>query len=415
MAKGPQQGGPGLAMPRRRRLSAAGRRIVKPVFRKVSLLVPILIGMIWINWSVDPVMLYDGHFEDPSRHPYVGVITQDLLAGKSHSPVALYSERLVDEAMFRARPQIDMLVLGTSMAKPIHREMFPGLSFFNASLCGGRFEEMITMWEIARSLGVRPKRVLLQLDTRATVGKRIVPISAEWSTIFRQARQRLCGEDEPLDHDSGFIPLIDPDVAADQAAGFTGGQGLLHPYDTLISPRYLQLSLLFLWTKWLSSNAIPVLFVREDRHKLFADGSVEWCKRWRLHKPADFHFPTEQSQVPVIAAEWMRPVESQRRLFEAFVLDIQKSGAQVEFVLLPSNPWFYGLAKKEFQEAGKTLPSADTETYLRAFAAHHRIRIHGSLDPARAGVVEEDFVDMLHMRRASVARLFASEKEGRTP
>jgi hypothetical protein len=155
----------------------------------------------------------------------------------------------------------------------------------------------------------------------------------------------------------------------------------------------------FLWTKWQSANAIPILFKREDQHMLFADGSVEWCSSWRSHTPALFHEPTENSQVPVIAAEWMRPVENQRRLFEAFVLDIQKSGAQVEFVLLPSHPWFYGLAQKEFREAGKTLPSAETEAYLRGFAERHGIRIHGSLDPAKAGVVEEDFVDILHMRR----------------
>jgi len=385
---------------------------VKRVLRKVSLLVPILIGMVWINWAVDPVMLYDGHFDDPSRHPYVGIITKDLLAGKPHSTVAFYSERLVDEAMFRSRPKIDVLVLGSSMAKPIHREMFPGLSFFNASIYGGRLEEMIAMWEVAQACGVRPKRVVLQLN-QAAVGKRPYPISAEFSAIFHQARQRLRGDDEPLDPDAGFVPNVDPRVPGDQAAGFTGGRGLLHPYDTLISPRYLQFSLLFLVKKWISENAIPILFAGEDQHELFPDGSVEWCSHWRLRKITDFHGPTENSQVPIIAAEWMRPVENQRRLFEAFVLDIQKSGAQVEFVLLPSNPWLFDLALKEFQQAGKTLPSVDTEAYLRAFADRHGIRIRGSLDPANAGVVEEDFVDFIHMRRASVARLFASRKDDR--
>jgi hypothetical protein len=383
---------------------------VKRVLRKVSLLVPILIGMIWINWSVDPVMLYYGHFDDPSRHPYVGVITKDLLAGKPHSTVAFYSERLVDEAMFRSQPKIDVLVLGSSMAKPIHHEMFPGLSFFNASIYGGRLEEMIAMWDVARACGVRPKRVLLQLD-QAAVGKRTYPLSAEWSTIFHQARQRLCGDDGPLDRGSGFAPNIDPRVPGDQAAGFTGGRGPLHPYDTLISPRYLQLSVLFAVRKWWSANAIPVLFAGEDQHELLPDGSVEWCSHWRLRKITDFHLPTENSQVPIIAAEWMRPVENQRRLFEAFVLDLQKSGTQVEFVLLPSNPWLYGLALKEFGQAGKTLPSADTEAYLRAFTGRHMIRVHGSLDPAKVGVGEEDFVDFLHMRRESVARLFAREKD----
>lgn len=171
---------------------------MKTVLCKLSLLVPILFGMMWINWSVDPVMLYDHHFDDPSRHPYVGIITEDLLAGKPHSTARFYSERLVDEVMFRRRPAIDVLVLGPSTAKPIHGELFAGQPLFNASIYGGRLEEMVSIWEVARSCGVRPKRVLLQLDA-GYLGRRQWPISLEWSSIYRQACRRLLGDDDISD------------------------------------------------------------------------------------------------------------------------------------------------------------------------------------------------------------------------
>ncbi len=382
--------------------------MVKRFFLKAFRLAPILVAMIWINWSVDPVMLYDHHFEDESRHPYVGIITRDWLAGKPHAMAAFYSERLVDEVMFRNQPTIDVLVLGSSMAKPIHGEMFPGQTFFNAATYGGRLEEMIGMWEVARGCGVHAKRVLLQLDA-GYIGQRQWPVSKEWSATFGRARRRLCGDESQADPDSSLVGLLDPRVPGEQAAGFASAKGLLHPYDTLISPRYLQLSVIFLTRKWISGSSYPVIFGPEDQHLLYPDGSIDWCSHWRLRKIADFHAPTENPQTPIIAAEWMRPIDGQRRLFEAFVADIQKSGAEVEFVLLPSNPWLYDQAVTTFRQAAKSLPSTDTETYLRQYAEHHGIRVIGSLDPHKVGVVEDEFVDFVHLRREAIGRLFARQ------
>jgi hypothetical protein len=388
-----------------------GRPVVaQRLLGKTFQLAPILVAMIWINWSVDPVMLYDDHFEDPSRHPYVGIIARDLLAGKPHSTAAFYSERLLDEVLFRHQRAIDVLVLGSSMAKPIHREMFPGQSFYNAAFYGGRLEEMVSLWEIARGAGVHPKRVLLQLDA-GYLGRRPGPISAELSAIFAAARRRLCGDNLPPEPNASLASLIDPRVPGEQAAGFAGAKGPLHPYDTLVSPRYLQLSVFFLARKWISGSSYPVLFAPEDQHLLFPDGSVEWCEHWRLRKITDFHLPTKNSQTPIIAAEWMRPIESQRRLFEALAADIESSGAQVDFVLLPSNPWLYDQAVTEYRKAGNPLPSTDTETYLRQFAQRHRVRVIGSLDPHQAGVVEQDFVDFVHLRRESMGPLFARQRD----
>jgi hypothetical protein len=382
--------------------------VAKRFWRKVLQLAPILAAMIWINWSVDPVMLYDHHFEDPSRHPYVGIITRDLLAGKPHSAAAYFSGRLVNEVMLRHQPSADVLVLGSSMAKPIHGEMFPGRSFFNAAVFGGRLEEMVAVWQIASDCGLHPKRVLLQLDA-GSIGQRHVPVTAEWSTVFLRARRRLCGDDGTPDPVTSLTSLLDPRVAGEQAAGFAGAKGPLHPYDTLISPRYLQLSVLFLAKKWISGSSYPVLFDQEDQHLLYPDGSVQWCSHWRLRKITDFHLPTKNSQTPIVAAEWMRPVDGQKRLFEALVADMQKSGTQVDFVLLPTNPWLYDRAVAEYQKAGKPLPSADTEAYLRQVAAKRKIRAIGSLDPHKVGVVEEDFVDFVHLRRESIGRVFRQE------
>jgi hypothetical protein len=384
--------------------------VAKRLRRKAFQLAPILGAMIWINWTVDPVMLFDHHFEDQSRHPYVGIITRDLLAGKPHWAAAPYSERLFDQIMFRNHPSIDVLVLGSSIAKPIHREMFPRQSFFNAAVLGGRLVEMVSLWEMARGAGVHPKRVLLQVDARI-IGQQQWPASAEWSPIFEAARRRLYGDDFPPDPSASLTSFVDPRVSGELASGFANAKGPLHPYDTLVSPRYLQLCVLFLARKWSSRGSYPVLFVQEDQHLLYPDGSVQWCSYWSRRTIRDFHMLIKNSQNVIIAAEWMRPNKSQCRLFEALVADIQKSGAQVDFVLLPTNPYFYDQAATEYRAASRTLPSTETEDYLCGLASRRRIRVIGSLDPHKAGVVEENFVDCLHLRREAIAQPFTRQSD----
>jgi len=130
-------------------------------------LLPLLAGMAWVNWSIDPAILMPEHRDDPMRHPYENVIARDLLAGHPHRLKSMQLELVVDELVFRARPQIDTLVFGTSIAKPIHAGLFGGPNFFNASVTGGRIEEMIMAYQSALDCGLKPRHVLIEVDSRS--------------------------------------------------------------------------------------------------------------------------------------------------------------------------------------------------------------------------------------------------------
>jgi hypothetical protein len=376
---------------------------------KLTLFLPIPLLMGWVNWTVDPVKLFPGHYWDPARYKYEIIIAQDLLAGRSHYQIGPYQELIVDEVMFRNRPHVDVLALGSSVAKPIHESLFGGLSFFNGSIFGGGLEEMIAVYELARESGVRPGRVVLQIDA-TVLGDRSGPSASILAPLLRRARMRMHLGAEPA-RNNAWTAILNALVPGERATEPVAEEVPFYPYDALLSPRYLQLSTRFATRSWFSSGGagkrgIVEQWPRANQHLMYPDGSIEWCQ-WSLDQtPESIRQSSDTSQLKLIAGDSLGPREVQCRMFEAFVSDLLESGIVVEIFLPPVNPWQFDRVQGEFQQAGKTLPSTATEAYVRSFAEQHRVRVRGSLDPRRAGVSEEDFIDFVHLRRAAITRLF---------
>jgi hypothetical protein len=166
--------------------------MIRFVLKLALLLLPLLIGMAWVNWSIDPAIVFLEHANDPSRHRYENIVARDLLAGHPHRLKTTCVELVVDELIFRHRPQIDTLALGTSIAKPIHSGLFGGPHFFNASISGGRIEEMMAAYQLALDCGLRPRHILIEIDGRA-LGQR-APMAP--SNLLRRAFRRLAVPNE---------------------------------------------------------------------------------------------------------------------------------------------------------------------------------------------------------------------------
>jgi hypothetical protein len=133
---------------------------------------------------------------------------------------------------------------------------------------------------------------------------------------------------------------------------------------------------------------------------------LEWCHVFLVQTPDDIRRVTGKAPTEKIIADSLRPGPERCRLFEAFATGLLESGVAVELFLLPPNPWLFEEAQNELQKTGKANPTAESEAYLRSFAAKHGVRIRGSFDPRRAGVTEEDYVDPVHLRRESIDRIW---------
>lgn len=372
---------------------------------KLSLCLPIALIMGGVNWVVDPGRFYVGQIFDPSRNRIEAVVIDDLRAGRPHRMASVYSERLVVEQVFRDRPKIEVLALGSSIAKPMCGELFPGHSFFNASIYGGDLEEFVSVYELAWERGVRPKRVVLQLQGFGRMlGKRLGLLGSGFESVFARAKKRMDLRDAEDDStETAFFLDKEP------AGQFNIEGGWLHPYDKLVSPRYLQLSVRSLIAPLPNYPFGPsesARFDTDDRRTIFPDGSVQWSPKFLARRPQTIRREFRDILKNVTASDLPFPNRGRCKLFESFVLDIQRSGAQVDLFLTPPISWFFDEVRAAFHKADMPNPSSQTEDYIRSFARQHHIVVLGSFDPRKAGVTDEDYVDYAHLRREVIGRIW---------
>jgi hypothetical protein len=379
---------------------------------KLSLFSPLVVAMAWINWTVDPARFFVSR-TSVLTSGYEGAIVEDLFAGRPHSISGEYDQRVVIEELVRNRPRLDVLLLGSSVAKPFHSGLFAEGSFLNAAIHGGELEEEICAYELAWERGFRPKRVVIQFQGWGRMlGLRTNTVEPSNEAVLGRALRRMgipLKSDDPTDLlGKQFWPV-------EQAAEFKLEQDWrwLHPYDKLISPRYFQMSIgVLMRTGWptteRAARIVPETVPENQRNLLYPDGSVQWSEYLRSATPESirrFHaavFPG------VAKLEETRPIESRCRLFEIFVLDMLHSGAEVDLVLTPPISWLAQQVNAQYAGVAKQSPAADTEQYLRTFAKRHQLKVFGAFEPRNTELTDADFVDYLHIRRESIGILLAT-------
>ncbi len=240
---------------------------------------------------------------------------------------------------------------------------------------------------------------------------RTTPLMPDFVALVDKARSRLHvpAESVPVGRWAGVVGFLAPRIGEAAASDI---ESVLTQSDTLFSPSYFQYCLRLVIESIRQGEGdehFVAQFAKQNRNLLYPDGSLQWCEVFLVQTPEDIRRSTGKAPTEQIVAESVRPIAERRALFEAFVNDLLHSGIQIELFLPPPNPWLYAEAEHELQKSGKTCPTAETEAYLRGFAKQHGIRVRGSYDPQRAGVTESDFVDLVHLRREAIDRIWSRE------
>jgi len=385
---------------------------MKRFLLKLGLAFPMLAGMVWVNWSGDPALLFDDHQNDPARHKYENAIAKDLLAGRTHYQLEEFSEWIVDGVIFRNRPKIDSLVFGTSIGKPIHQGLFGSAQFYNASIHGGHLEDMPGLYELALDCGIHLRQVLIVIDVYG-LGYSLVALPMKQNAYVEKACRRLHVTDGGTDPFAVWKALGRSLIPSGAAADPENGRGPFYPYDELLSPRYFQYSFPYFAEAWVLPDRQPFRRAAGGGFEqlLYPDGSIQWSQSLRYLSPEYVREKVnDATKIDSIATHPGPPRGRPARLFEAFVADLVQSGIELDFLLLPPNPWLYDLAEKAAKRAGKPVVSVDAEAYVRALAKKHQARVRGSLNPRRVGVTGEDYIDDVHLRRESLERLLKTLK-----
>ncbi len=378
--------------------------MMKRFLGKLLLLTPILLGMMVVNYTVDPAHLF-------SSDQYVSELAAHLAAGRNvwgHDPN--YDERLQQRLMLEhfAEPK-DILVLGSSRCKGIHKGLFPGKTFYNAGVSAGSLEDFIGIYMLYYEKSMLPQTLILELSP--------------W--ILNPNNEQLHGDvwTVELEYQRGLTRMGLPATKEVSLAR----RLRLNKELELISPAYLQQSLGGL-ASFKQAVGRVVRFIRgvakqeqappreaDERMSKFSFRFTDGNVKDQLVLFADGSWLSAEEHRAVTRAEAVGHVASPKGLqrfprlpkervnvFETFIRQMTADGIEVVFYLPPYHPLTYeGLVASQKYRIVKV-----EEDYFREFARTHGIAVYGSYNPATCDFTGNDFADCVHPRRSVMPRLF---------
>jgi len=356
---------------------------MKKLLIKLLFLTPIIIFIACFNLYVDPAKLF-------SKGDYEIGIANYLNENKNVENLSDYDERLLQEYLIEGfdSPR-EVVVLGSSRAMQINKDMFPGRTFINNSVSGATFEDILGLYELYRAKDLLPKSIILGLDPwylNRNHGQ------VRWKTLgatYDMAMQRL-GLD-PADVAGSFLEDLIP-----------------YRYLELLSPSYFQQSFKMLREGQGTSYYPTTDTVGEHNIKL-TDGSLSYNFSYSNASAEEINRKATEEALenPIYSLGGFTQLDQNYiNTINALVKDYLDHGGKLVFYLAPFHPKFYELMINN--EKYKIV--SDAEIYFRTLAKNHDIPVVGAFDPAKLSLSGNDFYDGMHLKRSATEYLFTTNQ-----
>ena len=355
---------------------------------RLALFAPLGLAVVAINGLVDPGHLF-GRGAPEAR------IAEELIAGRSVVAGFAIDELRLQQSLAARRPHVpDVLVLGSSRAMPLSADAFPGRAVVNASVSSASLEDAIALLELYEGHRLRPRTVLLAIEPWALNGSLRNPsvaLEAELQEGLRRLGRR----------------------AGSTYGALPGAVGLKRRWLALVSPAYLQASLVSLLARGFEVRASPAPErergaagepARAGSSRMQPDGSVNWEPALAERSPAEVEAMARAAGAR--APGYLQPDPDPDRvlLLAALLGDLANRGVRVVLWLPPFHPAAY----RALVAGGRGRGLWRGEAEVRALAAASRVPVLGSYDPASSDVAGEDFIDYNHLRRRPANALVAA-------
>jgi len=357
---------------------------MKPFLQRILLLLPLLAGMLLLNWFVDPA-----HLRAPDAYER-GVVSM-LAQGQAVTNVVNDDASAILEYHILAQTSApDVLLLGTSKSKGIHSDFFPGQTFFNAALSGSGLGDLLVIYDLYESRGLVPSEVILELNPwllsagRASQSKRFESRRAEleWNLLRDGAPARPSRVKRPRFSQTFYARIFTPD--------------------------YFQSSLLQLWSASMHGAAPRAYHAGDATNGLtyFPDGSI-------LVRPDMIaNLGTEIPEAYALKYGWDPPGgiplqmdPRQRKILEALLARLLEAGVKVTFYLPPYHPTSYELMMNAPSRFVTTI-----QAYFIGLAQANGVTVIGSFNPGDLGVTNADFYDPTHISTEALLRIFEGHR-----
>jgi hypothetical protein len=394
-----------------------GRREFLKFLSASTVAIPPLVGMPAVNMMVDSADYFfsqnDPTLDDQLRM-YHREIYNDLSGDGSHiirrglNRPFLW-QLLVNHGLWKPE-NIETLFLGSSLGMTVNSKLAGNssapVSFINASVTSATVRDHIISFELLREKGIKPKRVILEVDA--------------WSLVEPNGaiHKHLRFYSQEILKKFNLISKEESKKIVEKS-----GNSFLKQFRYAFSPSYLQHNVELISGSMKqnylrkgnslqnrhqrNSRRIGDLFL-QDRHTIHSDLSVQWNEkissrtekqvRQVIRKKSGKYRNKQNETVPFWC--FQASINEQRiKELEFLVELIRKSGATVELLLLPMHPYYLEYQKELAEKNNLKFTFRESLTEILKVAKKNMVLVRGRYLPKKE---TRYFIDNSHQTREGV-------------
>ncbi len=378
-------------------------QFVKNTVKVFMLTVPVLVLIVYINYTVDPSSLYKLSREDSDEITAVDI----MMTGQNATNIGSCNERLVRrEYLNRMTQPAQSIALGSSRGAIVDSDMLGEQSFFNFSVVGATIEDFIGYYGLLHQNDLLPNKVYFVVDPWI--------LNDNYNGNGQDRYKEAVGDGYYYYMTEVLNKEVDPKVAEigalykpfseqKQSILSLGKDKLLN----LFSITYFQGSLYsVLNDKEAQLNAIYTVEPTDNKFEysdiIRFDGSYSYPEGYR-EVTTNEKTVRAMASLPesVLGLEDFDEINGENnKLLREFVGSIRDSGVEVEFLLLPISTVIYEHMEQNYDRYHNFFLSEET---IRDIANEYGCSVVGSYNPYEFGFDMSSFYDGYHPTSESVA------------
>lgn len=352
----------------------------------VLLLIPILIYMLWFNFTVDRA----GYFQGDT---FVRDIANMLISGKDVSGYEQMDERQVTKLLVQNMSRMPSTVaLGSSRILQMNSSVAGTEDFFNFGMVGADYADIFGTFYLLLKANTLPENIIIGFDPWYLNGNE--------DFLDKRSDKQLYSEflSEELGKDTDFKPKDDSDK-----------------WKALASIGYFQGNVKYYYRdKKLEKKPQPVTgdIMQQATEIKRSDGSVLYTEELRNISIDDADNTAFKQAITFLRMDnYVEPSAELISTFDEMLSIAKKKGINIIFVLQPYNPTLWD---NVFGRAENYPGFFKTEAAVRDIAKRANIPVYGSYNPyANDNITQADFFDGIHMKGEALSRIFPGIDEAK--
>lgn len=347
---------------------------------RLLLFLPLLLGMMFVSYRVDPSGLFWGA-------GFERMVVDYLLDGRYVNGYQQLDGRELNEIYAREVEQApQVLVNGSSRAFQIDSAFTNGKILYNASNVGADVYDFFNSYYIFAKEGKEPEIFIMGIDP--------------W--IFNDGKENIDERSNPQLFNQFIVEELGYESAEYQP------ENPVEKYKALLDPSYFQASVKTYFRNKDGSNQpeiVPVekIWETDDIIKT-PDGSIIYDINFRTRhqEKADYDALVAANNDLLRLADFDELSPYYTKMFEDFIEYLQAKGIKIVFFLPSYHHYVYWAAEDQYDKYHCLF---EVEDYLKQTAEKYGIDLYGSYDPDAVGLTNRDFMDGLHMRYESIQKV----------